>query len=111
MRDVRRRLRLPAAVESLAWQHSALSSRSSVAATLRAGAVQRLRERFRTLEPEFQAAALERLHAWRGDLPREVWFAEIQSLSPDLWPLLPHPEDAEASDRFFAALGRCLGLG
>ena len=46
LRDLRRLLELPAAVESLAWQQRALSSRSSVAATLRAGAVGEFRSAF-----------------------------------------------------------------
>ncbi len=108
LRDLRRLLELPAAVESLAWQHSALSSRSSVAATLRAGPARELRAAFEGWDPKDQAKVLRRLHAWRGGLPREVWFAEIEGLDKGLRPRLPHAEDARAADDFFAALGRRL---
>ncbi|MFZ4699460.1 MAG: SUMF1/EgtB/PvdO family nonheme iron enzyme [Candidatus Methylumidiphilus sp.] len=108
LREVRLRLGLPAAVESLVWQHSALSSRSSVAATLRADAAQSLRERFQALAADTQQTVLESLHRWRGGLPREVWFAEIQGLPKPLREQLPYAQDADSADDYFAALGRRL---
>ena len=108
LREVRLRLGLPAAVESLVWQSAGLSSRSSVAATLRADAAQSLRERFQALPADTQRSVLQSLHRWRGGLPREVWFAEIQGLPKPLRERLPYAEDAESADGYFAALGRRL---
>jgi formylglycine-generating enzyme required for sulfatase activity len=108
LRDLRLILGLPAATESLVWQHRALQSRHSIAGTLRAADALRLREDFTTWGRDEQAACLRRLHAWRGGLPREIWFAEIEGLQPELRGRLAYPEDAEQADDYFAALGRRL---
>jgi len=42
---------------------------------------------------------------WRQGLSDEVWFAEIQCLSPTARASLP-AQDVEASERYFVALGR-----
>jgi len=108
LREVRRALGLPAAVEAYVWKDGALSSRSSVAATLRADAAQELRAAFLGLRLDEQERVLERIHAWRAGLPPEVWFAEIQALPTALRDRLPFAEDIVAADEFFGVLGRRL---
>jgi len=108
LRDLRLILGLPAATESLVWQHRALQSRHSIAGTLRAADALRLRKTFGTWDADVQTACLRRFHAWRGGLPHEIWFAEIEGLDPELRDRLPYPEDAGQADAYFAALGRRL---
>jgi len=77
-----------------------------VAGTLDAQAVQARRSAFLREAEELRKQVLARIHAWRGGLPREVWFGEIQCLDKTLREALPFPEDAEQSDQYFAVLGR-----
>ena len=97
-----------AAVESVFWQHPALASDSSVAATLDARVARERRAKF-VGEPEaVQAETLKTIRRWRGGLPPEVWYAEIQGLERSLRERLIDPEEVRQSRAFFAALGHRL---
>jgi hypothetical protein len=110
LREVRLWAGYEAATEAAFWQHPALVSDSSVAATLDAQVVRERRPAF-AAEPE-ATKVMEMLRCWRGGLPLEVWYAEIQSLERELRERVIEPEDARQSCAFFAALGRHLkGVG
>lgn len=92
--------------ESDVWQHPALVSTSAAGATLAADEAKRFRAAF-SREPEvLQRQVLARLRLWRGLLPQEIWFEEIQCLEPASRRLLPEPEDVELARRFFVQLSQ-----
>ena len=71
---------LPAAAESFAWQHSAVSQAHSVAATIDTATNQAWQK-----ELKYQPLALKRdlftvLRQWRSGLPDEIWFEEFLSV-------------------------------
>ncbi|MFO1424065.1 MAG: formylglycine-generating enzyme family protein [Candidatus Competibacteraceae bacterium] len=112
LREVRLRAGYDAATESVFWQHSALASDSSVAATLDAQTVRERRTSFCNEPEAVQAEVLKTIRRWRGGLSPEVWYAEIQGLERELRGRLIDPEEVRQSQAFFAILGRRLrGVG
>jgi formylglycine-generating enzyme required for sulfatase activity len=111
LRAVRRVLgpdRADAGTEADVWQHPALSSCSSVAASLRPDAAKELRAEFAKEPQEIQRAVLELLRCWRHGPADEIWFEEIVNLDPASRSLLSHElshkDDIEDARRFFAFL-------
>jgi formylglycine-generating enzyme required for sulfatase activity len=112
LREVRLHAGYDAATESVFWQHPALASDSSVAATLDAQTVRERRTSFRNQPEAVQAEVLKTIRRWRGGLSPEVWYAEIQSLERELRDRVIDQEEIRQSLAFFAALGRRLrGVG
>ncbi len=107
LRDLRRLLGLDIAAESALWQHPAVSSPSSVAATIRPSALRERRPAFDTLDAPRRRAFWERVRAWRADLPEEVYLAEALQLGAQAQDLLSAPE-LDLLARFFAALSAQL---
>ena len=101
-----------AATESAAWQHPAVASRHSVAATLDAEAAKRLRQAFAEEPPELRRQVLALLRQWRAGLPQEIWLDEIYFLDPGSQALLPEARDLEEARQFFQWIGqRVQGFG
>ena len=96
------------ATESAFWQHSALVSDSSVAATLDAQVARGRRPAFAGAPKAAQQAVMQAIRRWRGGLRPEVWYAEIQGLERKLRDRLIEPEEIRQSERFIAALGHRL---
>lgn len=124
------RLLLPASeadagTESDVWQHPAVVSTSAAGATLEPEAAKRLRAAFAAEPAALQRQVLALLRVWRGPLPQEIWFEEIECLAPGSRALLPEPEDLALARRFSSssasgcaasapamlARGRCPGTG
>ena len=55
-------------------------------------------------DESLQRQVLALLRTWRGALPQEIWFEEIQCLFPDSRHLLPDAQDLELAGRFFVQL-------
>lgn len=80
---VRRGESMDAGVEAVAWQHSALASRHSVAATMTADARRRGLKAFREIDPELRSALLEKVRQWRRVetlVTPQVWLEELIAL-------------------------------
>ena len=103
LRDLRRLAGLDAAIESLVWQHPAVISTSSVAATLNPEDLKRWRADFRTQPEPVRKQVLDCIRAWRARLPAEVYIGESALLDADSQTLLP-AGDRELCRDFFAAL-------
>jgi formylglycine-generating enzyme required for sulfatase activity len=113
------RLLLPAGesdsgTESDVWQHPALTSDSAAAATLAPDKAKEYRAEFAKQPKELQTQVLALLRIWRGGLPKEIWFEEIQSLEAVSHALLPEEhkdKDLELARRFFVQFSqRARGL-
>ena len=92
--------------ESDVWQHPALSSTSAAGATLNPSQALQLREAFSREDESLQRQVLDLLRTWRGALPQEIWFEEIQCLYPASRHLLPDAQDLELAGRFFVQLSQ-----
>ena len=103
LRDLRRLAGLEAAAESLVWQHPAVTSTSSVAATLNPEDLKRWRAGFKSQPEPLRKQVLDRIRAWRARLPGEVYLSEAALLDSDSQALLPASERQLCRD-FFAAL-------
>ncbi|MFO7641709.1 MAG: formylglycine-generating enzyme family protein, partial [Candidatus Competibacteraceae bacterium] len=103
LRDLRRLAGLEAAAESLVWQHPAVISASSVAATLNPEDLKRWRAGFEDQPEPLRKQVLNRIRAWRARLPSEVYLSEATLLDSDSQALLPKGERELCRD-FFAAL-------
>ncbi len=112
LRDLRRLTGLEAAAESLVWQHPAVTSTSSVAATLNPEDLKRWRADFETQPEPLRKQVLDRIRAWRVRLPGEVYLGEAALLlGSDSQALLPAGEREWCRD-FFAALDpQIRGIG
>ena len=111
LRDLRRFVGLDAAAESLVWQHSAVTSTSSVAATLNPEDLKRWRAGFETQPESLRKQVLDRIRAWRACLPGEVYLGEAVLLDSNSQALLPAGERELCRD-FFAALdAQIRGIG
>lgn len=111
LRDLRRLAGLEAAAESLVWQHPAVTSTSSVAATLNPEDLKRWRAGFETQPEPLRKQVLDRIRAWRARLPSEVYLGEAALLDSDSQALLPAGEREWCRD-FFAALdAQIRGIG
>ncbi len=95
-----------AALEAAVWQHPAIASPSSVAATLAPDLTPSLRQGFATENDAVQRSVLAILRQWRATLSADVWFEEILSLSPDSRRHLPNPVDLEAAVARFDGFSR-----
>lgn len=109
--ELRELIAAPAALEALFWQHPNLSSDSSVAATLRTDAQLIYRNKFKSLceQPRngnLLASALAIIRQWRAELPEEIWFEEILSLSAQAHTLLSESQDLTDAHNFIAELAR-----
>ncbi len=71
---------LPAAVESLCWQHPDIKEPHPVAATFSAQARKERIQKFIALSPEQQRFALDLLRQWRQPLSDEIWFEELLNI-------------------------------
>ena len=105
------RLLLPAGeadagTEADAWQHPAVISTSVEGATLDPEAAKALRAAFAQESPELQRQVLALLRVWRGQLPQEIWFEEIECLAPASRALLPELEDLTLARDFFVQLSQ-----
>ena len=91
-----------AGTESDVWQHPAIASTHSEAATLDPKRAQELRAAFAAERPDLQRRVLELLRTWRGYLPQEIWFEEILNLAPLLSrEVPPDAKDLEDARQFF----------
>ncbi|MDQ2693961.1 MAG: hypothetical protein M3Z21_01035, partial [Pseudomonadota bacterium] len=102
------RLLLPAGeadagTEADVWQHPAVTGASVEAATLDPEAAKALRAAFDQEPVELRRKVLELLRVWRGQLPQEIWFEEIEGLTPASRALVPD-EDVAAARDFFVQL-------
>ncbi|HRC71511.1 MAG TPA: formylglycine-generating enzyme family protein [Candidatus Competibacter sp.] len=111
LRDLRRLAGLEATVESLVWQHPAVASTSSVAATLDPEALKCWRASFEAQPEPLRIQVVDRLRAWRARLPGEVYLGEAALLDAGSQALLPARERVLCHD-FFAALdAQVRGVG
>jgi formylglycine-generating enzyme required for sulfatase activity len=98
-----------AATEADVWQHPAVTSTSIDGATLDPAQAALLRAAFARdaeQDPQLHRRVLALLRLWRGHLPREIWFEEVQSLAPATRRLLPDPSDVALAQRFFLQLSQ-----
>ena len=112
VRAVRRLAGLAIGVESALWQDAALSSQSSVAATLHPDEAKRWRAAFATQPQALQHKVLDCLSRWRAKLPAEIWFEEVLSLTEHTRAHCLPADDVAQSVAFFTQLGQQLrGVG
>ncbi|MDX5955977.1 MULTISPECIES: formylglycine-generating enzyme family protein [Azospirillum] len=93
-------------MEAAVWQHPAIASPSSVAATLDPDMTPGLRQGFAAESDAVQRSVLAILRQWRGKLSADVWFEEILSLSPDSRRHLPDIADLDAAAARFDGFSR-----
>jgi formylglycine-generating enzyme required for sulfatase activity len=111
LRSVRLQLgddRNDAAMESDVWQHPAITSTSSVAASLDTAEAARLRREFEKEPEHLRCEVLALLRQWRAGLAQEIWFEEILSLAPSSQWLLGDNRDIEDAGLFIRQLDRQL---
>jgi formylglycine-generating enzyme required for sulfatase activity len=101
LRAIRLAAGLAAGAEALVWQHPALISTHSVAATLDPKAAKGLRAEFAREPLADRQLALRCLRDWRTPLPDEIWFEEVVSLPPAARDALPVPGEYALACRFF----------
>lgn len=94
-----------AGTESDVWQHPAIASTHSDAATLDPKYAKEWRAAFAAEPPDRQRRILALLRVWRGPLPQEIWFEEIRDLAPISREALPEAADLEDARRFFDSIG------
>jgi len=111
LRQVRRLIGAGAAAEAAVWSHPALIGKSSVAATFDPKQIHLFRARFEQESEVIRKAVLKLLLGWRTHLPREIWYEEIISLSPNSQSLLPKQDDLSQAYQFFHELGQGLVVG
>ncbi|MCB1795114.1 MAG: hypothetical protein KDJ70_11955, partial [Candidatus Competibacteraceae bacterium] len=111
LRDLRRLVGLEAAAESLVWQHPAVTSTSSVAATLNPEDLKRWRTGFEGQPERLRKQVLDRIRAWRARLPGEVYLGEAALLDSDSQALLPVGERQLCHDFFVALNAQIRGVG
>ena len=95
-----------AGTEADAWQHPAVISTHSVAATLDPTEAKRLRRAFRQEQTDLRRRVLTLLRLWRAKLPQEIWFEEIRSLDAESQALLPNRRDLDEAEWFFQQTSR-----
>ena len=93
-----------AGTESDVWQHPAIASTHSDAATLDPNRARELRVAFAAEPIDRQRQILALLRVWRGHLPQEIWFEEIRDLAPVSREALPDMADLEDARRFFDSI-------
>lgn len=93
-----------AGTESDVWQHPAIASTHSDAATLDPKRAKELRAAFAAEPIERQRQVLALLRTWRGHLPQEIWFEEIRDLTSVSREALPDATDLEDARNFFASI-------
>ncbi len=93
-----------AGTESDVWQHPAIASTHSDAATLDLKRAKELRTAFAAEPIGRQRQVLALLHIWRGPLPQEIWFEEIRDLARVSLEALPEAADLEDARCFFASI-------
>jgi len=106
LRAVRVLSGLDVGVESELWQDAALSSQSSVAATLHPDKAKRWRDAFAKQPQWLQKKVLKCLSAWRAELPAEIWFEEVLCLTEQTQSDCIADEDVQQSRAFFKQLGQ-----
>jgi formylglycine-generating enzyme required for sulfatase activity len=97
-----------AATESDVWQHPAITSTSSVAASLDTAEAARLRREFEKEPERLRRKILALLRLWRAGLAQEIWFEEILSLAPSSQGLFGDSRDIEDAGLFIRQLDRQL---
>ena len=97
-----------AGTESDVWQHPAIASTHSDAATLDFKRAKELRAAFAVEPVDNQRKALALLRVWRGHLPQEIWFEEIRELASVSQQALPDAADLEDARRFFDSISARL---
>ncbi len=110
LRRVRRLLpggRDDAGLESRFWQHDALSSRHSVAASFDVTLVNQLRAKWQTLDEEFRTRVLAQIFAEHGGRYEGIWHLETLNLGADGQHLIP-PTEIAAARRWFSEVEREL---
>jgi formylglycine-generating enzyme required for sulfatase activity len=103
LRAVRRLLGRDADIttELDAWNHPAISSRSSAGASLHPDYTQKLRKAFISKEPEaLRQQVLAILRQWRGYLPEEIWYEEMLNLDSKSLRGIPG-EDQDNAHQYF----------
>ena len=91
--------------EADVWQHPAIASTHSDAATLDPKYAKELRAAFAAEPTDRQRQVLALLRVWRGPLPPEIWFEEIRDLARASLEALPEAADLEDARRFFDSIG------
>lgn len=95
---------LDAGLEAEIWQHPIMISRSSVAGTLDPNEIKHFRKRFELEKPELQRQVMALLRQWRAELPKEIWFEEICSLSDEAKKALPDSREITLAKQYFDQL-------
>ncbi|WP_242469314.1 formylglycine-generating enzyme family protein [Rhabdochromatium marinum] len=108
LREVRRLLGLDAATEAAFWQHAAVTSPSSVAATLDTSVLKARRSEFDRLG-RLRETIWKRLCAWRAHLPDAVFISEAAQLSEQAAEALLSETERRLLVEFFDVLSQQLG--
>jgi len=98
-------------LESDLWQHSAIVATHSDAASWDPERANRRRARFDALSAPVRERVLSLQETWRGYLPREIWYEELLSLSPDTRALPAVRADALLAERFYVELSERVRAG
>ena len=96
---------LPAAAESLAWQHHSVIQKHSVAATVDSEANKRWQASLKQTSPALKQTVFGVMREWRAILPDEIWFEEFLAVDccadDELRALSWFKEDASVVEAFF----------
>ncbi|SDW69620.1 formylglycine-generating enzyme family protein [Thiocapsa roseopersicina] len=106
LRELRLLIGADAGAESEVWQDPSVVSRSAVAATLSPDDAEQRRKSFLDEPSEIRQRVMALQRSWRAGLPSEIWFAELQALTPKQRLQLASAEDGRDSSDFISALGR-----
>jgi formylglycine-generating enzyme required for sulfatase activity len=93
-----------AGTEADVWQHTAIASDHSAAATVRQDGAEALAALLANAGAATQQRVLAARHGWRHALPDEIWFLEVVGLPASVRNNLPHPADFNQAEAFFQAL-------
>lgn len=101
----------PATTLMRLWQHPAIASSSSVAATLQPRSAQRYRAAYVALcasQPELIGQVLQAVRSYRGSVALEIWYIELLALPPEAHPLLSDlmQQELEQAQRWVLELDR-----
>ena len=104
IRQMRLTLGLPAEIESAVWQHPAIQSPHSVAATWNTNLRKDYLKGFSALSEAERTTALNVIRAWREPLDKQIWYEEAVSLSEDCQNLPSIQADVAQAQQYFVAL-------
>ncbi len=96
-------------LEARVFEHDAVRSQNSVAASFDAAFLPRLRAAFEQCDPELKEAVLNLIRDWRSKLHEAIWFEEVLGLDSETrkW----FAKDVEDAVKFFREYGSKIGRG